>query len=230
MTNDWGPDDARHDASPDDVTKYDHLMPVGASRMRQIDEQLRKRDERIADLEADKIRLIKANTELNDEAAQLRSWRWLDSTYMLQRDVYGHELPLTPDTDQLADYAQVNLFAAIDEIMEMAGEVGWKPWASPRGWIRREHFMKEAVDVLHFIANTLCAAGVTDEEFWSAYRAKQEVNSRRQELGYDGVSGKCPGCRRSYDDGIDCAPASGEGSEPELAYCVIEDMFIDPEE
>lgn len=230
MANDWGPDDARHDASPDDVTKYDHLMPVGASRMRQIDQQLRSRDTVIEDLGKQVMSLIETNSALNVEVAQLKSWRWLDSTYALQRDVYGHELPLTPDTHELADYVQMNALAAVDEIMEMLGEVGWKPWATPRGWIRREHFMKEGVDALHFIANMLCAAGVTDDELREAYRAKQGVNSRRQELGYDGVSGKCPGCRRSYDDGIDCAPASDKDSESSHAFCVIEDMFIDPEE
>lgn len=229
MANDWGPDNARPDASPDDVTKYDHLMPIGASRMRQIDEQILRRDERIAKLEADVERLIKANTELNDEAAQLRSWRWLDSTYDLQRRVYGHVLPMPPDTNELANYMQTNALAAVDEIMEMLGEVGWKPWASPRGWVRREHLLKEGVDVLHFIANMLCAAGVSDDEFWEAYRAKQVTNSRRQELGYDGVSGKCPGCRRSYDDEIKCVPAEPrENGDP--AFCDHLNREVDAKE
>lgn len=231
----WGPADAHPTKSSDDITKYDHVLPIGASRMTAFDQQLRVRDayiasleSRVAELKGDKTRLIESNTELNTEVAQLRSWRWLDSTYALQRNVYGHALPMSENTNELADYVQVNALAAVDEIMEMLGEVGWKPWASPRGWLRRANFMKEAVDATHFIANMLCAAGVTDDEFWEAYRAKQATNSRRQELGYDGVSGKCPGCRRSYDDGIDCAPAdTDDGGQ---AFCVIEDMFIDPKE
>lgn len=218
MANEWGPTDAHPAKDVSDITKYDHALPIGSSRMREFDHQLTVRDVRIKQLEADVARLIDANTELNDELAQAKSWRWIDSTYALQRNVYGHALPLTPNTDELADYAQVNLFAAVDEIMEMAGEIGWKPWASPRGWIRPKHVMKEAVDALHFIANVLCAAGVSDDEFWEAYRAKQVVNSERQELGYDGVSGKCPGCRRSYDDEIKCVPAeSRENGDP--AFC-----------
>lgn len=207
MSSTWGPGDARPNADPDDITKYDHLIPIGTSRMRQFDLALTERDVRIRRLEADVDRLTDSNTELIDKLADLRSWRWIDSTYALQRDVYGHVLPMRPNTDELANYAQVNLFAAVDEIMEMAGEIGWKPWASPRGWIRPQHVMKEAVDVLHFIANVLCAAGISDDEFWEAYRAKQATNTRRQELGYDGVNGKCPGCRRSYDDEIKCVPA-----------------------
>jgi hypothetical protein len=230
MANDWGSDDARPDADQDDITKYDHLLPLGSSRVQEFGEQMRRRDARIAELKAVKRRLITANIELNEELTSLKSWRWLDSTYDLQRRVYSHVLPMPQNTNELADYVQMNALAAVDEIMEMLGEVGWKPWANPRGWIRREHFMKEAVDALHFIANMLCAAGISDDELWEAYRAKQATNSRRQELGYDGVSGKCPGCRRSYDDGIDCAPASDKDSESSHAFCVIEDMFIDPEE
>lgn len=220
----WGPADAHPTKSANDITKYDHLLPLGASRVLSFDQQLRVRDEyvarleeRVAELEADKTRLIESNTELNDEAARLRSWRWIDSTYDLQRRVYSHVLPIPENTNELADYVQVNALAAVDEIMEMLGEVGWKPWATPRGWLRREHFMKEGVDALHFIANMLCAAGVTDDEFWEAYRAKQVTNSRRQELGYDGVSGKCPGCRRSYDDEIECTPQDGQP-----AYCEVQ--------
>lgn len=216
MSSTWGPDDAHPGKDPDDITKYDHVLPPGASRMRQFDLALTERDVRIKQLEADVDRLTDSNTELNDELASMKSWRWIDSTYALQRNVYGHVLPMRPNTDELADYAQVNLFAAIDEIMEMAGEIGWKPWASPRGWIRPQHVMKEAVDALHFIANVLCAAGISDDEFWEAYRAKQATNTRRQELGYDGVSGKCPGCRRSYDDNIDCRPMN---EKP--AYCTV---------
>lgn len=210
VTSTWDSDDAHPGKDSDDITKYDHLLPIGGSRVSAFDEQLRIRDSRIAQLEVEIDRLGRESTTT--------PWHWLNSTYTLQREVYGHELPIPENTDRLADYAQVNLFAAVDEIMEMAGEVGWKPWASPRGWIRREHVKKEAVDVLHFIANVLCAAGISDDEFWEAYRAKQEVNSRRQELGYDGVSGKCPGCKRAYDDGIDCTPGTPEGElEPNAA-------------
>lgn len=230
MSSTWGPEDAHPGKDPDDGIKYDHLLPIGSSRMRQLDVQLVQRDARIKQLEADVDRLTNSNTELNDELVGMKSWRWIDSTYTLQRKVYGHVLPMRHNSAELADYAQVNLFAAIDEIMEMAGEIGWKPWASPRGWIRPQHVMKEAVDVLHFIANVLCAAGISDEEFWEAYRAKQATNTSRQELGYDGVSDKCPGCRRSYDDGINCAPAVNDDDENKLAFCTIEDMYIDPKE
>lgn len=226
MTSTWGPESAHPGKNPDDITKYDHLLPLGGSRVREFDFQLEQRDARIAQLEADVERFAKANAELNDELARTKSWRWIDSTYTLQRTVYGHTLPYAPNTNVLADYVQMNALAAVDEIMEMLGEVGWKPWATPRGWIRPKHVMKEAVDALHFIANVLCAAGISDDEFWEAYRAKQVTNTQRQELGYDGVSGKCPGCKRAYDDGIDCDPPSG--TEP--AYCTVQDTFIQPKE
>lgn len=99
-------------------------------------------------------------------------------------------------------------YAAISvELAEFMQEVGWKDWASPRGWVNRTRAVGELVDVGHFLANLLCALDVTDQEWEDAYRAKQEVNRRRQRDGYDGVSGKCPVCRRSYDDAdVSCTP------------------------
>lgn len=137
-------------------------------------------------------------------------WKWLASTRQLQEEFYGATYPMI-EGDDLADYVTVNHSALVAEASELLAEFGWKPWAQPRGWVNRESALKEAVDIGHFLANILCAIGVTDEEWERAYRAKQEVNRQRQRDGYDGVTGKCPKCRRSYDDGIGCVPGSSEG-------------------
>lgn len=137
---------------------------------------------------------------------EAQRWKWLESTYALQRESFGMNLPLAPNTNYLADYVTTNHSALVIEAGELMAEFGWKPWAQPRGWVNRENALKEAVDVAHFLANILCAIGVTDQEWEDAYRKKQEVNRRRQSDGYDGVSGKCFNCKRSYDDGIDCTP------------------------
>lgn len=132
-------------------------------------------------------------------------WVWLESTRQLQSEYFGVTYPL--EGDELANYVTMNHSALVLEASELLSEFGWKPWASPRGWVNRESALKEAVDVAHFLANILCAIGVTDEEWVAAYQAKQEVNRQRQRDGYDGVTGKCPKCKRSYDDGIECFPA-----------------------
>jgi hypothetical protein len=151
--------------------------------------------------------VVAACEEESRAFVEAQRWKWLDSTYALQREAFGVELPMTPDTIRLADYVVMNHSALTAEAGELLAEFGWKSWAEPRGWVNRENALKEAVDVAHFLANILCAIGVTDEEWITAYQAKQEVNRRRQRDGYDGVSDKCPECKRSYDDDIPCAPA-----------------------
>lgn len=150
--------------------------------------------------------VLAACEEESHAFVESQTWKWLDSTYALQREVYGYDLPLAENTSGMADYVTWNALALVKEVSELTDEVGWKKWAEPRGWVNRENALKEAVDVAHFLANILCAIGVTDDEWVAAYQAKQAVNRERQRAGYDGVTGKCPGCKRSYDDGIDCTP------------------------
>lgn len=197
--------------------------------MRLTDHEIRERDERIDALQEEVRRLqtqVSRLIDSNEEYAQelATRWRWLDSTYLLQREVYGKQYPLATD-QQRVDSIKENAFAAFKELSELTDEIGWKPWAKDGGWIRREHVLKEAVDVGHFLANILCTIDVSDREWEEAYRAKQRVNRERQRLGYDGVSGKCPGCKRAYDDGILCKPAI-PGSR---ALCDVRHAFIDEE-
>jgi hypothetical protein len=143
-------------------------------------------------------------------------WNWLASTRTLQEEYFNRRFPID-DPDEFADYVTMNHSALVIELSEFMQEVGWKDWATPRGWVNRDAAVKELVDAAHFLANLLCALEVTDEEWERHYRDKQEVNRNRQRTGYDGVTGKCPTCRRSYDDNIPCRPGSG-GDDP--AVCV----------
>ena len=139
------------------------------------------------------------------------TWNWLASTRALQAEYFQREFPIT-DPDELADYVTENHSAAVIELSEFMQEVGWKPWATPRGWVNREAALRELVDVGHFVANLLCALDVSDAEWEHAYRAKQEVNRQRMRSGnYDGVSGKCPTCGRAFDDAsTTCRPATDD--------------------
>jgi hypothetical protein len=132
-----------------------------------------------------------------------KTWRWLESTKELQRIAFGwdwekiHAEDRYPET--LAQSFLENAFSAVVEIAELSDEFGWKPWAKPRGWVNREAALTEVVDIQHFLANVLVSIGVTDEEYETAYRRKQEENRRRQRDGYDGTSEKCPVCRRAAE-------------------------------
>jgi hypothetical protein len=118
-------------------------------------------------------------------------WEWLRSTVELQRDAYGFEVDDIPGhAAREAPVVKENALAAIVELVELLGEVKWKYWSHEEPWVRRGAVLEEAVDVMHFLANILTAIGVSDDELWEAYRAKQQRNRDRQAAKY--VSRQAP--------------------------------------
>jgi hypothetical protein len=126
-------------------------------------------------------------------------WRWLASTRRLQEEAY-RDTNWPKSGEALADSVMMNVAALATELGEAAAEVGWKPWASPRGWVNRDAYLRELVDVGHFLANLVVGVGCSDTEWETLYTAKQALNLKRQLEGYDGVSTKCPVCHRALDD------------------------------
>lgn len=118
---------------------------------------------------------------------------WIMRTRVLQREAFGVD-PAKLTGRELEEYVRWNVLAAEDELHEALGEISWKPWAS-REYFNRDEFVGELVDVLHFVGNLLAAAKVSGTELTARYSSKQTKNRDRQRDGYDGVSGKCPGCK-----------------------------------
>ena len=146
-------------------------------------------------------------------------WGWLASSRELQERYFGRDYnALRTDPILLADTIMMNHTAAVVELGEAMNEVGWKPWATPRGWVNREAFIGELIDVMHFIANLLTAVDCTDEEYEAYYQDKQAVNRARMTSGnYDGIKGKCPHCHRAWDDpGVLCRPGLHVASDVSL--------------
>jgi hypothetical protein len=121
-------------------------------------------------------------------------WKWLDSTYYLQRDTYGYDLDALaigarPDVsddrfvDTLAKYIDWNVTAAVQELAEVREEFSWKPWATDEPFVNRDRVLNEVVDVLHFLGNILVGMGVNDKELVAAYCAKQKKNVARKTSG-----------------------------------------------
>lgn len=113
-------------------------------------------------------------------------WRWLESTDELQRETYGYGRDygkLLDDPASIAKYLDWNQTAAVQELAELREEFSWKPWATDQPFYNRRRIMDETVDVMHFLGNILTAMRISDEEFWSAYQAKQEINRRRAASG-----------------------------------------------
>lgn len=107
------------------------------------------------------------------------------------------------------EFIRWNYIALVDELHEALQEISWKPWASAE-FFNRELFLKELVDAFHFFMNLLLVAAPTPavndlaHEFVQLYLKKREINRERHAAGYDGVSDKCPNCKRALDDvGVD---------------------------
>lgn len=125
----------------------------------------------------------------------------------LQRNTYGSH-PSDIGEDSHPSFQQFpnrigfikDMKHAIDsELQEFMDEIGWKPWATSRH-INFEAAQGELVDAFHFFMNLCMAVNMTPEMLFEKYKAKRLKNIKRQEEGYDGVTGKCPSCKRALDD------------------------------
>lgn len=166
-------------------------------------------------------RLTQLREQLNTERmVNATRWRWLLSTVDLQGDAFGENFPKTGE--DLGAWVRTNVTALTAEVGEALKEIGWKPWSTEQGYVNREAYLAELVDVGHFLANLLVAVGITDDEWEAAYQRKQQVNRDRQAAGYDTRAEKCPACGRAYDDSaVRCRRARGMVKQPEdaLPYC-----------
>lgn len=105
--------------------------------------------------------------------------------------------------NERAELVRNMILACEDELHEAMNETGWKPWATSRHF-NAKAFTKEMIDAWHFFMNLMlvgaAASGMGVDEyadyFTRKYIEKNAVNAERQVEGYDGVTGKCPHCKR----------------------------------
>lgn len=117
----------------------------------------------------------------------------------LQKRAYGAYPSDIQDDEELIVFIKDMHIAITDELHEMLGEIGWKPWATSRH-INYEAAQSELVDAFHFFMNLCMAFKMTPDMLFEKYKAKRLKNFKRQEEGYDGVKGKCTVCKRALDD------------------------------
>lgn len=125
----------------------------------------------------------------------------------------GHEFGRMTD-DERVDYIKEMYIAATIELAEALSEISWKSWTTKPPSVQLLPFITELGDAFQFIMNMWFAAlpNAKPEEVAAAmlatHTAKLEVNHARQDSGtYDGVSTKCPNCKRAQEDA-----QVGEGS------------------
>lgn len=106
---------------------------------------------------------------------------------------------VSEDPRASCEYIKDMSLATMDEIHELLGEVGWKPWATSRH-INVESARREWIDAWHFMMNLANKLGMDEEMISRMYYQKAAINLARIRAGYDGVTTKCPGCKRALDD------------------------------
>lgn len=126
----------------------------------------------------------------------------------------GHDFPEMMEEERVW-FAKDTILALLDEMHEALAEMGWKPWATSRHF-NRDAFVGELIDAWHFLMNLFLVADCSPEEMYAYYLKKNAKNRARQIKGYDGVTDKCPSCKRAYDDdAVNCFPAAVN----RVAYC-----------
>jgi dimeric dUTPase (all-alpha-NTP-PPase superfamily) len=130
----------------------------------------------------------------------------LNAQWQLQVNSFGSD-PKNLTDEQKLEWIRWNMLALMDELHEALAETGWKPWAKSKH-VNRDAFVSELVDAFHFLMNMMLAVDCNADEFLAKYFEKRGINAARQAAGYDGVTGKCPDCKRALDDtAVTCTEA-----------------------
>jgi hypothetical protein len=121
----------------------------------------------------------------------------MDLQIDLQRQL-GVDIEQMSPTELMA-FVREQTLACADELHEALQETGWKTWAK-NPHVNTEAFRAELIDAWQFLMNLMWVAGMTPEMLYAGHARKVAKNFDRHQANYDGVSTKCPTCRRAYDD------------------------------
>jgi hypothetical protein len=125
--------------------------------------------------------------------------------------------------ERTAQLVREQTLACAAELFEALDEIGWKPWATSRH-VNVEAFRSELIDAFRFWLNLIHIAGLSADGVLSYYLESLAKTRARVEDGYDGVTSKCPGCKRAYDDtGAQCFPKHPTVvfTEDDPAWCTV---------
>lgn len=119
------------------------------------------------------------------EAALAAALEGLLSRKREEQALFGNPVN-SDDASARMDYFRTSALGAIVEMVEVLNEAGWKPWkqqgfgeiADPTA------FAEEVADVVMFVLNVCCVAGVSGDELARAIEAVFAKNERRHNEGY----------------------------------------------
>ncbi len=89
----------------------------------------------------------------------------------------------------LGTWVQKEVLAILSELAELLDEVNFKWWKNPKP-IDRERVKEELIDILHFFVSLCLKTGLSAEDVYRAYLAKNAENFRRQQ-GLSDKPGYC---------------------------------------
>jgi dimeric dUTPase (all-alpha-NTP-PPase superfamily) len=75
------------------------------------------------------------------------------------------------------------ILASTCELMEALQETPWKSWKT-KSQFNIQKLEEEVIDVWHFVINLSMACGLTDEDIYTRFMAKNKINIDRQKKGY----------------------------------------------
>ena len=78
------------------------------------------------------------------------------------------------------------------ELAELTDSVPWKWWAKYQEF-DEQNAKVEVVDLFHFLVSLAQTLGMTADDVFDAYIAKNKVNHQRQDSGYDKRMNQTPG-------------------------------------
>lgn len=105
----------------------------------------------------------------------------LDDIFRLQKEFHEslvksrHLEGFSPE-----EWIQKQTLAMMSELAELIDEVNFKWWKNKKP-VNSQAVKEELADILHFYISMCLQAGMTPEELYQIYRAKNEENFRRQE-------------------------------------------------
>lgn len=85
----------------------------------------------------------------------------------------------------MEQWIQKQTLAMMSELSELIDEVNFKWWKNPRP-VDEDRVKEELVDILHFFVSMCLTSGMTAEELFERYMAKNQENFDRQ----NGLSAK----------------------------------------
>jgi len=148
---------------------------------------------------------VRWDTDAHKRARALANQNYLAGMFEVQALMQarlGHDLE-DMDDETRVEYVKTMILSIQDELMEALHETHWKPWATGAKKIKdNDKFGGELVDILHFVINLFLVNGWDAEDVFTAFWAKNNVNWKRQQDGYDAHSTKCANqlCRRALDE------------------------------